>query len=61
MLPWLLLLPAGILLPRLAADHPQWIEEYYAGIIYPFISRWMGRINSLVSISIAECIIFALA
>lgn len=61
MLPWLLLIPVGILLPRLASEHPQWIEENYAGHIYPFISKCMGRINSLVSISAAECIIFALA
>ncbi len=60
-LPWLLLIPLGIYLPRFAGKHPQWIEAHYSQKIYPAISAFMGRLNSLVGISIAECIVYALA
>ena len=59
-LPWLLLLPLGIFLPRLAAQYPQWIETHYSQKIYPVISAWMGKLNSLTRVSLAECILFVL-
>lgn len=59
-LPWLLLIPLGIFVPRLAAQHPDWIEAYYSEKIYPFISAWMGKLNSFTRASLAECILFAL-
>lgn len=58
--PWLLLIPLGIFVPRLAAQHPDWIEAYYSEKIYPFISAWMGKLNSFTRASLAECILFAL-
>ena len=59
-LPWLLLLPIGIFLPRIAAQYPEWIELNYSEKIYPVLSAWMGKLNSLTRVSIAECILYAL-
>ncbi len=59
-LPWLLLIPLGVFLPRLAAQNPEWIEANYSQTVYPVLSSWMGKLHSLTRVSIAECILYAL-
>lgn len=58
-LPWLLLIPGGLLLPRLAVSHP-WAAEWYAGQVYPHISAAVGAVSSLFPFSLVEIIIYAL-
>ena len=50
-LPWLLLIPLGLLLPRLAACYPE-AAEAYARYIYPWISRLLGAIWGIFPFSL---------
>ncbi len=59
-LPWLLLLPVGYGLTRLAAAHPDWTEKAYSQGIFPYISSFFGMISSLVRwVSLAEMLLYA--
>ncbi len=59
-LPWLLLIPLGLLLPKLAANHPDWIERWFSNGLYPVVHGVLGFISSAVPFSIAEFILYAL-
>lgn len=58
-LPWLLLIPLGLLLPRLAARYP-WAAEAYAQTLYPWISGVLGAISGLFPFSLAEFLLYGL-
>ena len=60
LLPLLLLIPAGLLLPRLAAGHAALIEEYYIRLDYPAIKGAILSVTKLLPFSLAELIIYAL-
>jgi len=53
-LPWLLLLPLGLLLPALAEESPWLVESIYSRGVYPHISRVMGWVSGLAGFSVAE-------
>lgn len=57
-LPWLLLIPLGFSLPRLAARYPLAVE-WYAERIYPHISGLLGAVSGLFPFSLAEFILYA--
>lgn len=56
-LPWLLLIPLGIFIPKLVQKYPDKVERIYARGIFPVLSRIVGWISSLVPVSLAELII----
>lgn len=58
---WLILIPIGILLPKVFALNPQTIEQVYSRKIYPVISKILGAISSSVNSSLAEILIVATA
>lgn len=58
-LPWLLLIPAGLLMPRLTSRYPWAVEKLYSRSIYPVISRIISSITGIFSFSIAEIFIYA--
>jgi hypothetical protein len=55
---WLLLIPLGILLPRLAAQHPAFIENVFSKSVYPVISQVLGAVFSIVPFSLAEWLLY---
>lgn len=57
-LPWLLLLPLGLLLPRVAAANPM-AAEWYARLIYPAISGALCAVSGLFPFSLAEVGVYA--
>lgn len=57
--PWLLLIPLGLLLPGLAARYP-WAVEAYARHIYPWISGALGAISGVFPFSVAEFLLYGL-
>ncbi len=59
-LPWLLLIPLGFLWPRICAGHADWIELHYSTSVYPVIKDALSVMTSLVPISVAELVIYAL-
>lgn len=56
---WLILIPIGILIPKLFESNSQTIEHVYSRKIYPIISKILGAISSSVSSSVAEFLILA--
>jgi len=58
-LPWLILIPLGLLLPRLAGNYPQ-AAEWYARHMYPYISGFLETISGIFPFSLAEVAIYAL-
>ncbi len=57
-LPWLLLLPLGYGLTKLAAAHPDDTEVLFSTGIYPYISVFVGKLSSLARwVSLAEVLI----
>ena len=58
-LPWLLLIPLGIWLPRVAIRYPR-VAEWYAANVYPYISGFLATISSLFPFSVAELAIYLL-
>lgn len=57
-LPFLLLIPLGIFLPRLVQKVPaEKVERIYSRGIYPFFARVLGFFSSLVPTSLAELIL----
>lgn len=59
-LPWLALLPFGLLLPRIAAGASATVETGYAQNAYPVISGVLSSITQLVPVSLAEIIVLGL-
>ena len=59
LLPWTLLLPIGILLPSICAGRKE-LFEHYAVNIYPQIKDAISSVTSLIPISLAEVILYAL-
>ena len=57
-MPWLLLIPVGLWIPRLAGRYPL-AAEWYAGHIYPTISGILGAVSGLLPFSLAEVAICA--
>ena len=60
-LPWLLLIPLGLLLPVFVRNHPEQVEANYSRSIYPVISRAVGAVSSKVPTSLAEILIVVTA
>ncbi len=60
-LPWLLLLPLGLLLPRLFAAQSAWVEQVYVPAIYPAIRAALTALTGWFPFSLAEFLLYALA
>lgn len=56
-LPWLLLIPLGIFLPKLVQKYPEKVEQIYSRGVFPVLSRAAAWVSSLVPVSLAELII----
>lgn len=59
-LPWLLLIPLGLCYPRICEGRAELIEHYYCSSVYPVIKDALSVMTTLVPISIAELILYAL-
>lgn len=59
-LPWLLLIPIGLLLPTLCARYPDFIETHYSRGLYPKISLFLGALSAHLPGSIAELLLYLL-
>lgn len=59
-LPWLLLIPLALLIPRLCAGRAAIIEKYYACGVYPLIKTALSALTTLVPFSIAEFLLYAI-
>ncbi|MDR0839827.1 MAG: DUF3810 domain-containing protein [Christensenellaceae bacterium] len=59
-LPWLLMLPLGLYLPRLAAAHPSIVERWFSRGLYPYVSAALGGLFSILPFSFAEILLYAL-
>ena len=59
LLPWILLIPVGIAVPFFCSGRPE-VFERYATEIYPGIKDALSSITSLVPVSVAEAIVYAL-
>lgn len=59
-LPWLLLIPLGLLLPRIAAANPQAVEDLFCQGLFPVISNALGWFFSLFPFSAAEWLFYGL-
>lgn len=60
-LPWLLLLPIGLLFPVLAEKYPQFINEKFSLGLYPKISDALGQATAPLPGSVAELVLYILA
>lgn len=58
-LPWLLLIPLGLLLPRVASANPWAVERIYSQTAYPVISRILNGVTGLFPCSVAEIFVCA--
>ena len=58
-MPWLLLIPLGFLLPRLAANSPWTVEKLFSQGAYPVISRIISAFTGLFGFSVAEAFVCA--
>ncbi len=58
-LPWLLLIPLGFLLPRLAANSPWRVERLFSRGAYPVISSVISAITGIFPFSVAELFVCA--
>lgn len=56
-LPYLLLIPLGMAVPKIAAAFPQWIEAHYSKQLYPIINQVLGKAVRFFSGSIAELVL----
>lgn len=59
-LPWLLLIPVGLLMPRLSARNPAWIERVYCQGIYPVLQAILRTFFGFFPFSLAELLVYAL-
>ncbi len=53
-LPWLLLIPLGFILPKLAAANPWAVEHLFSRGAYPAVSRAISSVTGLIGCSCAE-------
>ncbi len=60
-LPWLLLIPIGLLLPSLSQKYSQLIETQYSQKLYPLISKAIAGFSAQLPGSIAELLVYLLA
>ncbi len=60
-LPLLLLIPLGLLIPKIAVNFPQFIETYYSGRIYLLISGFIGMLTRWFPGSLAEVLLLITA
>lgn len=58
-LPWLLLIPIGLLLPRVFARNAEFVERVYSQGIYPVLQSILRVFFSSVPFSIVEWILYA--
>lgn len=54
---WFLLIPLGLLIPRICVRYPETIEMVYSRKIYPVIAAVLSSISSVVRSSLAEVLI----
>lgn len=59
-LPWLLLIPLGVILPALISLNPNAVERIYSRGVYPLIAGAIGFLTGLLPFSIAEWLLYAL-
>ena len=57
-LPWLLLIPFGLLIPRLCQNHAASIEWLFSDRLYGGIKGALSAVTSLVSFSVAELLLY---
>ncbi|OQB25189.1 MAG: hypothetical protein BWY11_00519 [Firmicutes bacterium ADurb.Bin182] len=57
---WLLLIPLGFILPSISLSYPELTEKLYSKVLYPFFSRPLGAVFSLLPFSAAEMILYML-
>ena len=60
-LPWLLLIPLGLLLPRFATADPWAVERWFSRGIFPVINGALGWFFGLFPFSVAEWLLYILA
>ncbi len=60
-LPWLLLIPIGLLFPVLAEKYPQFVNEKFSLGLYPKISDALGSATAALPGSVAELVVYVLA
>ncbi len=60
-LPWLLLIPFGLLIPTMVRSFPDKVESIYSRTVFPVIARVMGFLSSVFPFSLAEILIIAAA
>lgn len=58
-LPWLLLIPLAVLLPRVLAVYPAFVERVYSQTIYPPLHLALTAVFGVVPISVAEWLLYA--
>lgn len=57
-LPWLLLIPLGLLIPRFSAKFAVQIEEIYASKVYVVIKNAVSAFTSIMPFSLAEVLLY---
>ncbi len=58
---WLLLIPLGLLLPRIFVAHPAFVERVYTQNIYPVFNTVLRTVFGIFPFSFAEFLLYALA
>lgn len=59
-LPWLALIPLGLLLPHLLSGNPAWVERVYSQNIYPAVNAVLRTITGILPFSTAEWMLYIL-
>lgn len=59
-LPWLLLIPIGLILPAFLSTDREGVERIYAQGIYPIIKNGISALTAFVPFSIVEFVLYAL-
>jgi len=60
-LPWVLLIPVGMLIKAFASRHPEMVERIYSSGLYPFLHRVFSSIFGILPLSFAEILFVLLA
>ncbi|HPY37407.1 MAG TPA: DUF3810 family protein, partial [Clostridia bacterium] len=60
-LPWVLLIPVGMLIKAFASRHPEMVERIYSGGLYPFLHRVFSSVFGILPFSFAEILFVLLA
>jgi len=58
-LPFLLLIPLGLLIPRLFSGRATWLETHYCDTVYPAIRQAIAALTAWAPFSIAELLLYA--